>query len=44
MPKKIYKAEEITNLLRQIEKLVSQEKTAQTSARGVGIGEQTYYK
>ena len=44
MPKKIYKAEEIINLLRQIEILVSQGQTAQTAARGVGISEQTYYR
>jgi len=44
MPKKIYKAEEIINLLRQIEILISQGQTAQTAARGVGISEQTYYR
>jgi len=44
MPKKIYKAEEIINLLRQIEILISQGQTAQAAARGVGISEQTYYR
>jgi len=44
MPKKIYKAEEIINLLRQIEILVSRGQTAQTAARGVGISKQTYYR
>jgi len=34
MPKKIYKAEEIINLLRQIEMLISQGQTAQAAARG----------
>jgi len=33
MPKKTYKAEEIINLLRQIEILVSQGQTAQTAAK-----------
>ena len=39
MPKKYYKAEEIINILRQIEVLVSQGQTAQMAARGVGISE-----
>jgi putative transposase len=44
MPKKYYKAEEIINILRQIEILVSQGQTAQIAARNVGISEQTYYR
>jgi len=44
MPKKYYKAEEIINILRQIEILVSQGQTAQMASRGVGISEQTYYR
>lgn len=44
MPKKYYKAEEIINILRQIEILVSQGQTAQMAARGEGISEQTYYR
>jgi putative transposase len=44
MPKKYYKAEEIINILRQIDILVSQGQTAQMAARGIGISEQTYYR
>jgi len=44
MPKRYYKAEEIINILRQIEVLVSQGQTAQMATRGVGISEQTYYR
>lgn len=44
MPKKYYKAEEIINILRQIEILISQGQTAQMASRGVGISEQTYYR
>jgi putative transposase len=43
MPKKYFKAEEIINILRQIEILVGQGQTAQMAARGVGNSEQTYY-
>lgn len=43
MPKKKYKAEEIINILRQVEILVSQGQTAQIAVRGMGISEQTYY-
>jgi transposase-like protein len=44
MPKKYYKAEEIINILRQVEILTSQGQTVQMAARGVGISEQTYYR
>ena len=44
MPKKKYKAEEIINILRQVEILVSQGQTAQIAVRGMGISEQTYYR
>jgi putative transposase len=44
MPKKYYKAEQLINILRQIEILRSQGQTAQVVARGVGISEQTYYR
>jgi putative transposase len=44
MPKKYYKAEEIINILRQMEILISQGQTAQIAARSVGISEQTYYR
>ena len=44
MSKKYYKAEEIINILRQIEILVSQGQTAMVASRGVGISEQTYYR
>jgi DNA invertase Pin-like site-specific DNA recombinase len=44
MPKKYFKAEEIINILRQVEILMSQGQTAQMAARGVGISEQTYYR
>jgi len=44
MPKKYYKAEEIINVLRQIEILISQGQTAQMAVRGVGISEQIYYR
>ncbi len=44
MPKKYCKAEEIINILRQIEILISQGQTAQLAARGAGISEQTYYR
>ena len=44
MPKKKYKAEEIINILRQVEILVSQGQTAQIAVRGIGISEQTYYR
>jgi len=44
MPKKYYKAEEIINILRQVEILTSQGQTAQMAARGVGISEQNYYR
>lgn len=41
MSKKYYKAEEIINILRQVDILVSQGQTAQMAARGIGISEQT---
>jgi putative transposase len=44
MPKKTYKAEEIINILRQVEILTSQGQTTLMAARGVGISEQTYYR
>ena len=44
MPKKYYKAEEIINILRQVEVLVSQGQTAQMAVRNIGISEQTYYR
>ena len=44
MPKKNYKAEEIINILRQVEILVGQGQTAQMAVRSVEISEQTYYR
>lgn len=44
MSKRIYRSEEIINILRQIEILISQGQTAQLACRGVGISEQTYYR
>ena len=44
MPKKYYKPEDIINILRQVEVMVSQGQTAQTAVRSVGISEQTYYR
>ena len=44
MPKRVYRSEEIINILRQIEILISQGQTAQLASRGVGISEQTYYR
>lgn len=44
MPKRVYRSEEIINILRQIEILISQGQTAQIASRGVGISEQTYYR
>jgi hypothetical protein len=43
MPKKTYKAEEIINILRQVEILKSQGQTAQIAPRGIGISKPTYY-
>jgi len=44
MSKRIYRSEEIINILRQIEILISQGQTAQLACRGVGISDQTYYR
>jgi len=44
MPKKYFKVEEIINILRRVEILVSQGQTTQKAVREVGISEQTYYR
>ena len=44
MPKRNYRAEEIINILRQIEILISQGQSTQLAAREIGISEQTYYR
>lgn len=44
MPRRNYRAEEIINILRQIEILISQGQSTQLAARGIGISEQTYYR
>ena len=44
MAKKLYRPEEIVNLLRQIEVAVANGKTTEQAAREAGIVEQTYYR
>jgi len=44
MPKRHCRAEEIINILRLIEILISQGQSTQLKARGFGISEQTYYR
>jgi putative transposase len=44
MAKKVYRPEEIVNLLRQIEVAVANGKTTEQAAREAGIVEQTYYR
>lgn len=44
MPKRVYRSEEIINILRQMEILISQGQTAQFASPGVGISKQTYYR
>ena len=44
MPKKRFSAEQIVVLLRQIEVLMSQGKTAPIACREAGISQQSYYR
>ena len=44
MSMKRYKAEQIVNLLRQVEVAVANGKTTPQAAREVGVTEQTYYR
>ena len=44
MPKKRFSAEQIVVLLRQIEVLMSQGKTAPIACRETGISQQSYYR
>jgi putative transposase len=44
MPKKRFSAEQIVVLLRQIEVLMSQGKTAQIACREAGISQRSYYR
>ena len=44
MPKRNYTPEQIINLLREAEVLLSKGSTAAEAARHLGISEQTYYK
>ena len=44
MPTKRYKAEQIVNLLRQMEVEIANGKTTGQAAREAGITEQTYYR
>ena len=44
MAKKRYKAEEIVNLLRQVDILMSQGKTTADAIRQIGVTEATYYR
>ena len=44
MPKKRFSAEQIVVLLRQIEVLIAQGKTAPVACREAGISQQSYYR
>ena len=44
MPKKMFNAEQIVVLLRQIEVLMSQGKAAPVACREAGISQQSYYR
>ena len=44
MPKKRFSAEQIVTLLRQIEVLIAQGKSAPVACREAGISEQSYYR
>jgi transposase-like protein len=44
MPKKCFSAEQIVILLRQIEVLISQGKSALIACRDAGISQQSYYR
>ena len=44
MSRKHYSAEQIINLLRQAEVLLSQGKTIDQTCRSIGVSNQTYYK
>lgn len=44
MARKIYKPEEIVNLLRQVEVAIANGKTTPQACKEVGIVEQTYYR
>ena len=44
MPKKRFSAEQIVTLLRQIEVLMAQGKTAPMACRDAGISQQSYYR
>ena len=44
MPKKRFSAEQIVILLRQIEILISQGKSAPIACRDAGISQQSYYR
>ena len=44
MSKKNYSTEQIINLLRQAEVLLSQGKTIEQTCRSIGVSNQTYYK
>ena len=44
MPKKRFSAEQIVILLRQIEVLISQGKSAPKACRDAGISQQSYYR
>ena len=44
MPKKRFSAEQIVILLRQIEVLISQGKSAPIACRDAGISQQSYYR
>lgn len=44
MPNKRFRAEQIVTLLRQIEVVIGQGKSAQIACREAGISEQSYYR
>jgi putative transposase len=44
MPKKRFSAEQIVTLLRQIEVLMAQSKTAPKACGGAGISQQSFYR
>lgn len=44
MPRKIYKVEEIINILRQMEVLISQGQAVEVATRSLGISDVTYYR
>ena len=44
MPKKRFSAEQVVTLLRQIEVLIAQDKSAPVACREAGISQQSYYR